>query len=77
MKILVLCIVNFIIFTQSALALEYRQIRNTTDDQFEVIEISNLEQLRLFLKIRKLINIIKVSTIFNINLKHVNSLLLR
>ncbi|ARG14113.1 phosphodiester glycosidase family protein [Acinetobacter baumannii] len=50
MKILVLCIVNFIIFTQSALALEYRQIRNTTDDQFEVIEISNLEQLRLFLK---------------------------
>ncbi|EPG7758617.1 phosphodiester glycosidase family protein, partial [Acinetobacter baumannii] len=49
MKILVLCIVNFIIFTQSALALEYRQIRNTTDDQFEVIEISNLEQLRLFL----------------------------
>ncbi len=75
MKILVLCIVNFIIFTQSALALEYRQIRNTTDDQFEVIEISNLEQLRLFLKIRKLINIIKVSTIFNINLKHVNSLL--
>ncbi|EPK7633581.1 phosphodiester glycosidase family protein, partial [Acinetobacter baumannii] len=26
MKILVLCIVNFIIFTQSALALEYRQI---------------------------------------------------
>ena len=40
MKILVLCIVNFIIFTQSALALEYRQIRNTTDDQFEVIEIS-------------------------------------
>ncbi|EPP8973410.1 phosphodiester glycosidase family protein, partial [Acinetobacter baumannii] len=25
MKILVLCIVNFIIFTQSALALEYRQ----------------------------------------------------
>ena len=77
MKILVLCIVNFIIFTQSALALEYRQIRNTTDDQFEVIEISNLEQLRLFLKNPQTDQYYKVSTIFNINLKHVNSLLLR
>lgn len=41
---------NFIVFVQSALAVEYRQIENTADDQFEVIEISNLNQLRLFLK---------------------------
>jgi Predicted periplasmic protein len=41
---------NFIVFVQSALAVEYRQIENDTDDQFEVIEISNLNQLRLFLK---------------------------
>lgn len=38
------------VFVQSALALEHRQIENDTDDQFEVIEISNLNQLRLFLK---------------------------
>ena len=41
---------NFIVFVQSALAVEYRQIENAADDQFEVIEISNLNQLRLFLK---------------------------
>lgn len=41
---------NFIVFVQSALAVEYRQIENAVDDQFEVIEISNLNQLRLFLK---------------------------
>lgn len=50
MKKLILYIVSFIAFTQSALALEYRQSKNTTDDQFEVVEISNLKQLRLFLK---------------------------
>lgn len=50
MKILILCIMNFIVFVQSALAVEYRQIENAADDQFEVIEISNLNQLRLFLK---------------------------
>ncbi len=50
MKILILCIMNFIVFVQSALAVEYRQIENAADDQFEVIEISNLNQLHLFLK---------------------------
>lgn len=50
MKILILCIMNFIVFVQSALAVECRQIENAADDQFEVIEISNLNQLRLFLK---------------------------
>ncbi|MDS7945026.1 phosphodiester glycosidase family protein [Acinetobacter sp. V110_1] len=50
MKILILCIMNFIVFVQYALAVEYQQIENAADDQFEVIEISNLNQLRLFLK---------------------------
>lgn len=50
MKIVILCIMNFFVFVQSALALEHRQIENDMDDQFEVIEISNLNQLRLFLK---------------------------
>ncbi|MDR2249900.1 phosphodiester glycosidase family protein [Acinetobacter sp.] len=50
MKKLILCIVSFIAFTQSTLALEYRQSRNAAADQFEVIEILNLKQLRLFLK---------------------------
>lgn len=50
MKRLIVYIVSFIALTQSALALEYRQSKNTTNDQFEVVEISNLKQLRLFLK---------------------------
>ncbi|MBO1279147.1 phosphodiester glycosidase family protein [Acinetobacter nosocomialis] len=50
MKILMLCIINFMVFGQSALAEEYSQMQNATDDQFEVIEISNLNQLRLFLQ---------------------------
>ena len=48
MKILMLCIINFMVFGQSALAEEYSQMQNATDDQFEVIEISNLNQLRLY-----------------------------
>ena len=77
MKILMLCIINFMVFGQSALAEEYSQMQNATDDQFEVIEISNLNQLRLFLQNPKRVNIIKALTIFKANSNHANSLLLQ
>ncbi len=77
MKIVILCIMNFFVFVQSALALEHRQIENDTDDQFEVIEISNLNQLRLFLKKPQTNEYYKSFDIFSTSSSHVNNLVLQ
>lgn len=50
MKWLVWCLTIYGLLIQSVYAIEHQQVRTAEGDQYDVIAISNLKQLRLFLK---------------------------
>lgn len=50
MKWLMLCLTIYGLLIQSVYAIEHQQVKTAEGDEFDVVSISNLKQLRLFLK---------------------------